>query len=223
MNIKAVLKMPRRMADKVIKANAILAKLQNNAYIVANWFPYMVSLADFETHVQEFTQAEVNTKQRTVGLVGIRDASLLVLMTDLRHIQSMVESLAGLDPENAQSFIESAGFTMKTSNGHRPKQINAAYNTQIAGTVKLTGDGIRAHEWEMSKDQVNITSLPATSTAYTYVKNLTPGDVIYFRTRKLCTNKMEYNWSHWMMLCVGFGGINIGNATSNNTAGSLTA
>jgi hypothetical protein len=223
MRATAVLKMPRRMSDKVFKANGILAKLQDNGYVIANWPSDIVSLADFETHVQEFTQAEVNTKMRTVGLVGIRDAALLVLMQDLKQIQSMVEILANQNPETAQTVIESAGYTMKTSNWHRPKQVNAAYNTQVAGTAKLTADGMRAHEWEMSKDQVNITSLPATPTAYTYVRNLTPGDVIYFRTRKMCTNKMQYNWSPWMKLIIGSGGRVAKGISSSGAAGSIAA
>ncbi len=222
MSAIAVLKMSRCMGDKIIKASDILNKLQNNAYIISMWNPDVVSLTDFETHVQNFIDAEANTKQRTVGLVSLRDAALAVLMEDLREIRTMVQIIAHQAPDSTEAVIQSAGFGVKKS-GHRPKQINAAYNTQIPGTVKLTAEGTRAHEWEMSKDRVNITSLPATQTAYTYVKNLTPGDVIYFRTRKLCTNKTQYNWSPWMILFIGGGGITKGTNNSTNAAGSITA
>ncbi|HEX7413525.1 MAG TPA: hypothetical protein VF411_05720, partial [Bacteroidia bacterium] len=138
MNTIAVLKMSRRMGDKIIRANGILTMLQNNAYIISMWLADVVSLTQFEAHVQAFNEAEVNTKQRTIGLVGLRDAALVVLMQDLMQIRGMVQGIACQTPDTAQSIIESAGFFLKTS-AHRPKQINAAYNTQIAGIVKLTG------------------------------------------------------------------------------------
>lgn len=218
----AVLKMPRCMGDKIIRANDILDKLQNNTYIIAHWNPDAVSLTDFEIHVQAFIDAEVNTKLRTVGLVALRDAALAMLMQDLRQLCTMVQGIACQATGSAEALIESAGFVVKKS-GHRPKNINAAYNTQIPGTVKLTAEGGRAHEWEMSKDQINITSLPATPTAYTYVKNLPQGEVMCFRTRKLCTNKKQYNWSPWMILTIGFGGITKGDNTSSGKAGSIAA
>jgi hypothetical protein len=218
----AVLKMPRCMGDKIIRANKILNLLQNNTYLIAHWNPDAVSLADFETHVQNFIDAEVNTKLRTIGLVALRNTALALLMQDLKQLCSMVQGIANQMPEAAQAVIESAGFGVKTS-GHRPKHINAAYNTQVAGIIKLTAEGMRAHEWQMSKDQINIISLPSTNNAQTYVKDLTPGDVWYFRMHKINTKKMTYNWSPWIKLFISAGGRVAKGISSTGVSGSIAA
>jgi hypothetical protein len=54
----------------------------------------VVSLAQFETDVLTFIEAEVNTKRRTVGLISLRDTALVVLMQDLTELCTMAQYIA---------------------------------------------------------------------------------------------------------------------------------
>ncbi len=73
----------------------------------------------------------------------------------------------------------------------------------------------------MSKDMITIINLPATSTAHTLVPSLNPGDVWWFRNKKVNTAKTTYNWSPWVKLQVSAGGKLGGDGISPSHAGSL--
>ncbi len=219
-HILAVLKMPAKIADKIIKAQAILVKLTNNiTFPVASWPANVVSLAQFGTDVTALVNAESAVKNRT-GNAAARNVALAVVMADLRSILTMVQLKAEANPTNAQAIIQNAGFDVKTIHT-KQKQHNDAQNTQVVGTVLLTGDGGGHHEWQMSKDKITITDLPPTSTAHTLVTGLHTGDVWYFRTRKINTAKTTYNWCAWIELTVGSGGKNTGKGGTSIHSGSL--
>jgi len=201
----AVLKMPRRMGDKLIKVRSIENMLTNYAFILSYWFSDIVSFTQFDLDIRAFEDAEITVKTRLAGSVGERDAALAIVMKDLQEILYMVQGAANADHTNAVSIIQSAGFGVKNIY-LRKKMQTEVFNTEVTGIVLLTADGSRSHEWQMSKDQIEVISLPSTNNAQTYVKDLTPGDVWYFRTRKLNTKKMIYNWSPWKKLFIGSGG-----------------
>ena len=216
-----VLKMPRRLGDKLIKAHSIEGALTGNPnFPLALWPNNIVSLAQFSLDVQAFEDAEVVVATGLIGAAAARDAALTVVMNDLYAIKTMVQLAAEKDPANAEIIIESAGFSVKKPSS-KPKLQNDAFNTEVTGTVLLTADGGRSHEWQMSKDQIDIINLPATHNAQTYVKDLTPGDVMYFRNRKLNTKTMTYNWSPWKKLIIGPGGRIAKGISSAGASGSI--
>lgn len=151
--------------------------------------------------------------------MALRDAALAVVMADLRGVLSMVQTTADRNPAHATEIIEGAGYAVKHVN-RRQKMQNNAYNTETEGTVMLTADGGRGHEWQMSKDKETIIGLSSTTTARTFVTGLTPADVWYFRNRKINTKKTTYNWSPWIKLTIGSGGKTVSNKLSTQ-AGSL--
>ena len=216
----AIIKMPRIMADKIARVQAILLKLTNNAtFPAASWPANIVSFAQFSLDVTAFVNAESAVLNKT-GTVAARNAALVVVMTDLRGILSMVQAKADANPGNAAAIIGNAGFFVKGEGGAQKRQ-NAAFNSQLPGTVILTADGTGHHQWEMSKDQVAITTLPPTSTSKTTVSGLTFGDTWYFRSKKVDTKKKTYNWCAWIQLKINAGGHNIGGGTNPNVAGNM--
>ena len=216
----AVLKMPNQIAQKITRAQAIAGKLTNNAtFPVATWPANIVSLAQFITDVTTLAAAEAAVANKT-GTTAARMAALVVVMADLRSIMSMVQLKADANVVNARTIIEGAGFIVRSSGGGHKRQ-NAAYNTQLPGFVRVTAEGSGHTQWEMSKDMVTITILPSTNGSITTVSGLNPGDVMYFRSKKVDTNKKTYNWSPWFMLKIGSGGRNLGGGTNMGTAGNL--
>jgi hypothetical protein len=217
---KVALNMPRRMGDKLIKANSLASMLTNNPHLPLPWPNNVVPFSQFHTDLQAFTNAEIEVKTGLKEAVAARDSALEVLMGDIRSIMYMVQGVADNNPANAVIIIMSAGFDVKQVKP-RHKMLNAAYNTEITGTVMLTADTARGHEWQMTKDEVTIVTLQATENARTYVHNLTPGDVWYFRNRKINSRKTIYNWSPWIKLVIGAGGKNIGLQGGSSKAGGI--
>src|SRR6202007_3330313 len=97
--------------------------------------------------------AEVAVTTGLVGTVAARNEALRIVMADLRSIKGMVQSVADKYPASAIDIIQGAGYTVKKASS-KPKLQNDAFNTEVSGTVLLTGEGGRSHEWQMSKDEV---------------------------------------------------------------------
>ncbi|MHB8402405.1 MAG: hypothetical protein ACYDCN_10360 [Bacteroidia bacterium] len=201
----AIIKMEKKWGDRVIRIQAFLTKLTSNAtFLATSWPPNIVSLAQFTTDVNTFLDAVTAVKNKT-GTVGDRNAAFAVVMEDLKAIMTMVQRKANANISLAEGIITGAGYVVRTRK-QREKQTNDAKNTEIAGTVLLTSDTPGHHEWEMSKDQVTIVHLPATSTAHTHVENLIPKDDWWFRNKKQDTKKRKYGWCGWIKLTIGAGG-----------------
>jgi hypothetical protein len=217
---KAVLKMPSKWGDRVVRAQTIQTKLTNNVNFPTGWIAGTLTQAQFNADVLAFTNEETAVEAHVSGAVGLRNAAYKTLKQDLSYVMIMVQAKADVNPNIAVTIIENAGFFVSVRHGGQ-KRKNEAYNTQIPGKVIVTADGGGQHEWEMSKDMVGITKLPGTSTSITSVSGLTYGDTWYFRSKKVDTKKKTYNWSPWFLLKIGSGGRNLGGDTSSSTAGNL--
>ena len=205
----AVIKMPTKIGDRIVRLQEIESKLTSNIYFLVGWLAGTLNLAQFTADITAYITEHTAVQNHTAGAVGLRNAAYATLKSDLQLILAMVQSKANANLTISVAIIESVGFFVRTTHGGYKKQ-NAAFNTQIVGTVLLTADGTGHHEWEMSKDMVTIINLPATSAAHTTVPGLKPGDVWYFRMRKVNSKKNTYNWCNWIMLVIGAGGRNLG-------------
>lgn len=180
----AVLKMPSKIADKIIRALAIVGKLTGNpTFPVVGWPVNVVSLAQYSTDVNTLVAAQTAVANKT-GTTAARKAALVVVMNDLKSIMTMVQNKANANVANAETIIVNAGFFVRTSKT-KVKQQNDALNTEVQSIALLTADTAGHHEWQQSKDQVTIINLPSTSTSKTYVHNLNTGDVWYFRNHNV--------------------------------------
>ena len=217
----AVIKMPTKIGDRIIRLQEIVSNLTNNTYFPTGWTAGSLTQAQFGLDVTAYITQVTNVKNHVAGAVGLRNAAWTTLKADLQLILAMVQNKANASESIAEAIISSVGFFVRSTQGRQKKQ-NAAFNTEILGTVTLTADGAGHHEWEMSKDMVTIINLPATTTAQTQVTGLNTGDVWYFRMRKVNSKKKTYNWCAWIMLKVGAGGRNLGGGGgTHSTAGNL--
>jgi hypothetical protein len=219
---QVVLKMPTTWGDRLMRVQSIQAILTNNTYIPNGWTILGLTQTQFDVDVATFIAAVTAVKDKTFEGVTLRNAAFKTLKQDLGYIMSMVQSIADANPAIATVVIEACGFFVKPTHG-RPARQNAAFNTQIPGTIMLTADGAGPHEWQMSKDMVDITTMPPTTTSKTIVEELNPGDVLYFRNKKFDTKARTYNWSSWQRLMVGPGGVHKGSSGTTGSAGNLTA
>jgi hypothetical protein len=217
---KAVLKMPSKWGDRVLRVQDIEGKLTNNSYFPTGWIAGTLTQAQFNADCTAFINTEAAINTHAAGAVGLRNAAYKKLKQDLGYVMVMVQAKADANYTIAETIIESTGFIVRTITGGH-KRINAAYNTQLPGTVIITADGGGHTQWEMSKDMVAITNLPSTNTSKTTVNGLTPGDNWYFRSKKVDTQKKTYNWSPWFLLKIGTGGRNLGGGGTHSTAGNL--
>ena len=216
----AVIKMPVKIGDRIIRLQQTESKLTNNTYFPTGWLASTLNLAQFTADALAYINAETSVKNHVAGAVGLRNAAYQTIKADLQLILAMVQGKANANLAIAEAIIGSVGFFVRNGNGKQKKQ-NAAFNTQILGTVTLTADGAGHHEWQMSKDMVTITSLPATTTSETHVSGLNTGDVWYFRNHKVNSKKTTYNWSPWIQLKVGAGGKNLGGGGIHSVSGNL--
>ena len=217
---KAATKMPTTIGDQIIRVGDIDGKLTGNTYIPDGWTAGTLTQAQYKIDVKAFTDAETDVKARVAGAVAKREAAFFTLKQDVEQIRGMVQGVANTMPTLAATIIESAGFFVNGKGGNSKRQ-NAAFNTEIPGTILLTADGKGHHDWQMSKDMVNITSLPSTSTSQTTVPNLKLGDTWYFRSKKVDTKKKTYNWCGWILIIIGAGGRNVGGGGTHTSGGSL--
>jgi len=217
---KAVLKMPSKIGDQIIRVTDIKGELTSNSYFSTGWTAGTLTQTQFNSDVQAFLDAETNVKAKVAGAVNLRKAAFTTLKKDLRAVMAMVQTKADANPSIAAAIIESAGFFVSTKGGGHKRQ-NAAFNTEILGTVILTSDEPGHTQWQMSKDMITIITLPSTNASKTTVPDLNTGDVWYFRCKKVNTKKKTYNWSGWILLKIGPGGKNLGGGGTTGASGNL--
>ena len=216
----AVIKMPRKIGDIIIRLQETVSKLTNNSWFSTGWVAGTLTQAQFTLDVNAYMTAVTNVKNHVAGAVGARNTAWTTLKADFQLILAMVQSKANANESNAAAIIGSVGFFARATRA-AVKHVNDAICTEITGTVLLTADAAGHHEWQMSKDMVTIIPLPGTNTCKPYVHNLNPGDVWYFRNHKVNTKKATYNWSPWVKLLISGGGKTASGGNLPGHAGSL--
>lgn len=218
---RAALKMPAKIGDKIIRVQEVQSKMTGNTYFPTGWIAGTVTQGQFNTDVAALVTAETNVKNKVPGAVPKRDAAFLVVKSDLAAIMAMVQLKVNSDPANGATIIEACGFFVKGTRGGQKRQ-NAAFNTEILGTVLLTAEGTGYHEWQMSKDKVTIVKHWVTSMAHTKEPGFVTGEVWYFRMKKVDTKKKTYNWCEWIQLIIGPRGRAVGSGKTHGSAGTLS-
>jgi len=185
------LNFPKKIPDFIVYAKAIYKAMANNAYFTA----FLAKITNLNNDIVQLDIAETACKTKPpTGSVDARNAALEVVKTDLRSLHSDVQNVADATPAKAEAIIISASMAVKKYNPHGKRQ-NSAKNGIEEGTVILIAEGTGPHEWRMSTDQTNWTSLPASITAKTTVNNLTSGMVYYFQNRQMLTKGEKTEWS----------------------------
>jgi len=188
-HLLAVLKMPKRIADKITHAQNIVSMMKGNAY-----FPTPTpALTTVDADIATLVLAESAAKSKTSGAAPKRDVALEVVLRDLHGLTLYVQSIADQNSDKAKEIIEGAGLAVKKASP-RAKSDLTVKSGPVSGTVLLVARGAggrSAHNWQMSKDQTVWIDLPTTLIAKTEVTGLTYGTTMYFRQRAVISSGLE--------------------------------
>ena len=177
----AALRIPTRKANVAAFASSVINAMTGNAS-----FPNPAPpLATVSADLAAYEAAEAQVLTRVKGAAATRNTKYAVLRTDLEHLMANVQQVADLNPANAQSLIESAGFSIRKTTLH-PKSAIKIEAGAVPGSVKLLAKAVdkrASYEWQYSTDQKTWTNAPASLQAKTVITGLTSGTTYYFRFR----------------------------------------
>lgn len=192
----AVLDVPGAIGDFILKAEMIVADMNNN---VGGYFINIAPpLANVTTDINNLKTAEAFAQTHVPGSVANRNKFYDVVLRDLHLLQNYIQILVddATDELTAVAIIAASGFGLKSHGVHTKADLEAAPGA-TSGTVLLTAKAVKdagAYEWEMSADNINWTRLPTTLQATTTASGLTKGSTFFFHSRAV-TKAGGTNWS----------------------------
>ena len=197
-HIIAVLSFPKNVNDFITYAKGIYKAMNGNPNFPAS----QSALAALNTDIATLASVQTNLKTKPpTNTTAERDAARVVVENELRALRNDVQKVADTNPVKAEIIIKSADMGIKKVNP-RQKQANTAKSGKVSGEVILTAEGGGPHEWQMSKDMLNVTNLPASSGSKTTVEDLTVADILYFRSRPILRKGQMGDWSQWIKVVV---------------------
>ncbi len=180
---RAVLKMPARKALVSAYATSVVNAMTGNASFPNPTPP----LATLSADLAAYEAAEAAAVTRVKGAAVTRNEKYAALHADLGHLLAYVQQVADANPANAQSIIESSGFSIRKAASHPKSAIKVGAGT-VPGSVKLVAKAAShraSYEWQFSTDQKTWTNAPATLQAKTVIVGLTSGTIYSFRFRSV--------------------------------------
>ena len=189
-----VLMFPTKINDFITYAKGIFEAMNGNTNFPNSAAKVATLKADIG--ILDSTESGLLTNPPTTTVEG-RNAAMEQVKADLRSLRNDVQVVADATPAQAEVLAKSAGMNVKATT-IRQKVSNDAYNGDVSGTIILTAEGGGPHEWQMSKDQIAITNLPATTGAKAKAISLTVDDILYFRNRPILKGGQEADWSAWI-------------------------
>ena len=180
---QVVLRRPLTAVGVIALAKATYDSLANNKGVFPTPNP---PLAQFSTDIGSLDTAETATHTRTAGTVAVRDAKLLVVVSDLNQIRAYVPQLVDANPANAQTLATQAGLSLRKSAVRSANDLSAKPSTKVPGGIDVVArlGGVKAsHEWQYSTDGKTWTDAPPTLQARTTIPGFTPGTTVYVRHR----------------------------------------
>ncbi len=189
---------PTKINDFLTYAKGIYEAMNGNS----NFLNSAAKVTSLKTDIDTLDSSESGLLTNPpTSTVEARNAVMEQVKADIRSLRNDVQVVADATPAQAEVLAKSAGMNVKAIS-IRQKRVNDAYNGDVSGIIIVTAEGGGPHEWQMSKDQVAITNLPATSKAKTKVSNLTEGDIWFFRNRPILKNDVEGDWCEWIKVKV---------------------
>jgi hypothetical protein len=177
----AVLNMPARKALVTAFATSIVNAMTGNPSFPNPTPP----LATVQADLAAYAAAEAAVLTRVKGAAVTRNAKFAVLHADLEHLMAYVQQVADESPADAQSIVESSGFSIRKT-GTRLKSEIKVEAGDVPGSVKLVAKSVAhraSYEWQFSTDQKTWINAPTTLQAKTVIDGLTSGTIYFFRFR----------------------------------------
>jgi hypothetical protein len=196
---QVALNLPEPVSSLIIKSKSIEKAMTGNAYFTES-ATRVTDLGKANDNLVK-SEAGFNTTPPSVSR-ETRDGHKIVVKNILRKLRGDVQDVVDDNPGAALEIIASACMDYKRK-AHRGKRQNDAVNGDEEGTVLLTAMGKGPHEWRMSTDQKEWTSLPPTRTSQTTVDDLIPGTVYFFQNKPILSGNDTTDWSQIIKLRIG--------------------
>ncbi|MEP7169705.1 MAG: hypothetical protein ABI855_10080 [Bacteroidota bacterium] len=196
------LKKINRIGDFMLFVRTLLLNILNHPLFFVTPVPVPATVT---TDVDKLDEAQTIAKTRVTGSASARDLKYDIVLTEVYGLQSYVQGLADIAPDEATAIaiINASGFGLK-NRGVRVKPPLAARQGSIGGSIDLIAKsaGKRvSYEWQSSSDTITWTDLPVTLQAKTKVTGLTSGTRIYFRFRAILKDGVT-SWSAFVSIIV---------------------
>jgi hypothetical protein len=189
-NNESMSPVPALNAPKTSLALIMFARKVHSAFLNNPTFPNPVPAPSvFETHIDEFEDAESKAVSRTKGAVALRDAKKKRVQEDLALYRAYVQNVVseGMTPAEATAAIESAYMSVRKPYTRSLSEISVK-SADVSGKVRLAAKAVApgaVYVWEYSVDQSKWTALPEMMKSRTELSGLTPACTYYFRFRAL--------------------------------------
>jgi hypothetical protein len=196
----ASVKLPKRLADLITYAQAIVKAMTNNPS-----FPTPTpTLAALIAAIDDLQIAETAALSRVKGAVAVRNDKRAALVRLLQQLKAYVQTVADANVENGGAIIQSAALSVKKTPVLKPRIFEAVQGA-VSGSAKVVAPsaGLRAsYEWEYSVDGGKTwVSVPGTLQAKTTVTGLPAGSTVMFRYKAIVKTGAG-DWSQPIALVV---------------------
>jgi hypothetical protein len=196
--IFVALNAPDRIADFIYFARLVAGNVAQEPLFADPNLP----LAVFEAHVADLEAAQAQTLSRTRGSAEARNARKEVVHADLRHVQMLIQGVAGAKPD-AAAIIERSGMSVKRSSGHGKPEFEAKLG-RVSGSVHLVARAAKtraSYDWAYSLDGATWMLRPSTVRADAVIPNLAPRTRYFFRFRRVTKDGVG-DWSQIVSILV---------------------
>ena len=188
-----MLRLPKPVPELLVRARHIVEAMTGSAY-----FPTPnPTLGAVTADIDALAGAETTARSRTSGLIAVRDLRRAAVISNLRALQSYVQTVVDQNPTQAGAIAEAAGMSRRVRRAPIRREIEAVMGA-APGTVvvRTRARGRRAaYEWQMSSDGGETwTTLALTTIARTTVRDLREGTTYQFRVRTT-VGSVTADWS----------------------------
>lgn len=174
----AVGNVPKKNEDLVNVADVFITKWTNNPDMGNS----PITLSVFTANVNALQNAITAVEAKT-GTIQDRDAAEAIVRQNIKTVLTYVQGLANVNPTRASQIIVNAGFSIKADTGGKGAQEFTA-TSNITGEVELSAHANKdkyPYQWQFSTDGENWLPLRGSRLSVCTAKNLTSGELFYFR------------------------------------------
>ena len=198
--VLVVLRLPQSVPELLVRARHIVETMTGSTY-----FPTPnPSLGAVTANIDALAAAETNARSRTSGLIKVRELKRAAVISDLRALQSYVQTVVDQNPTQAGAIAEAAGMARRVYRAPIRREIEAALGA-TPGTVVVRARARGRHaayEWQISADGGQTwTTLALTTVARTTARDLRAGTTYLFRVRST-VGSTTTDWSQTASILV---------------------
>jgi len=183
--------------EQYFLAKFIRMKMAIHSRFPEPWPQGFGSLNILDGLILDFEKAILAAMLGGIGTATAVKRASKTLYKELQSIKGMVQLDINEFPLLALITCLEAGFDYKSMAVRGPRK-NKAEPGHEPGTIMLSGEGQRHHDWQISRDGgITAEDLPTTSGGETLVENLESKVEYLFRCRLVLSKGKRGKWTDW--------------------------